>query len=96
MIKPGFAQIPASKETEHSIPVELKKKHTHTPSKTTTLFSVQQVIPSDSSDRPSWNSNKLGFERDPAVGDGFGGNEVDKRLLVSLLNENGAAALDSG
>nr|XP_056716226.1 CDK5 regulatory subunit-associated protein 2 [Euleptes europaea] len=60
-----------------------------------------KVIPSDSSDRQSWNSNKLVFERDPAVGDCLGGSQVGKceaqerSSLVSLLNENEASALDS-
>ncbi|XP_060106850.1 CDK5 regulatory subunit-associated protein 2 [Heteronotia binoei] len=62
----------------------------------------KQVVPLDSSDAQSWNSNKLGFECDPAVGDCFGGSEVGKRAvqerssLVSLLDENRAAVLDSG
>ncbi|XP_077161425.1 CDK5 regulatory subunit-associated protein 2 isoform X2 [Paroedura picta] len=59
------------------------------------------VIPSDASDQQSWNSTKLGPERDPAFGDCLGGNEAGKReaqgrsLFGPLFNANSATALDS-
>ncbi|XP_061459675.1 CDK5 regulatory subunit-associated protein 2 isoform X2 [Rhineura floridana] len=63
---------------------------------------LSEVSPSDYLDRQSLKLNKPGFEHELAVGKCFGGSAAGKkgdaqerRSLMSLLNDNGVAVLES-